>query len=183
MEEARGKDKGMKQDRQDQVNASKYKIQSEFQIGDAAMLRNYRKSSKFDPIFLPEHCEIVECSDDGRFLTIEIKRNGRIFERHPDDVKGYHGPRDTVMERNVMSEEAIENGEWHRWFEQCRPKVDDSYESGNQDEEDNQESNHVEPGHENGGEVSSTTDFPGSGISRRSQRLRKPNPRYIDYEM
>ena len=137
MEEARGKDKGMKQDRQDQANASKYKIQSEFQIGDAAMLRNYRKSSKFDPIFLPGHCEIVECSDDGRFLTIEIKRNGRIFERHPDDVKGYHGPHDTVMERNVMSDEAIENGEWHRWFEQCSPKVDDSYESGNQDEEDN----------------------------------------------
>jgi hypothetical protein len=34
---------------------------------------------------------------------------------------------------------------------QCRPKVDDSYESGNQDEEDKQETNHVEPEHENGG--------------------------------
>jgi hypothetical protein len=43
----------------------------------------------------------------------------------------------------VISDEAIENGEWHRWFEE-----------DNQDEEDNQESNQVEPGHENGGEVS-----------------------------
>jgi hypothetical protein len=87
------------------------------------------------------------------------------------------------MERDIISDEAIENGEWHRWFEQCRPKVDDSYESGNQDEEDKQETNHVEPGHENGGEVSSANDCPGSCIPRRSQRLRRPNPRYIDYEM
>ena len=86
VEEARGKDKAMKQDRQDQVNASKYKIPSEFQIGDDVMLRNYRKSSKFDPVFLR-------------------------------------------------------------------------------------------------GEVSSANDCPGSCIPRRSQRLRRPNPRYIDYEM
>ena len=64
------------------------------------------------------------------------------------------------MERGVISDEAIENGEWHRWFEQCRPKVDNSYKSGNQDEEDKQETNHVEPGHENGGEVSSANDCP-----------------------
>ncbi|CAB3982296.1 hypothetical protein LOTGIDRAFT_156980 [Paramuricea clavata] len=115
VEEARGKDKAMKQDRQDQVNASKYKIPSEFQIGDAVMLRNYTKSSKFDPVFLPQHCEI-ECSDDGQCLTIERKRDGRIFKRHPDDVKCYYGPHDTVMERDVISDEAIKNGEWHRWF-------------------------------------------------------------------
>ena len=78
------------------------------------------------------------------------------------------------MERGVISDEAIENGEWHRWFEQCRHKVDDSYESGNQDEEDKQETNHVEPGHENGGKVSSAT------IPRRSQRLRRLGLRYID---
>jgi hypothetical protein len=107
VEEAREKDKAMKQDRQDQVNASKYKIPSEFQIGDDVMLRNYRKSSKFDPVFLPEHCEIVECSDDGQFLTIERKRDGRIFKRHPDGVKCYYGPYDTVMERGVISDEAI----------------------------------------------------------------------------
>ena len=77
VKEARGK--AMKQDRQDQVNASKYKIPSEFHIRDTVMLRNYRKTSEFDPIFLPEHCEIIECLDDGGIPTFERKRDGEIF--------------------------------------------------------------------------------------------------------
>ena len=71
-------------------------------------------------------------------------------------MKVYHGPHDTITERNVISDETIENGEWHRWFEQCRPKIDKSYKSGEQDAEDNKERNHIEPGHENGDELSST---------------------------
>ena len=63
----------MKQNRQEEVSASKIKIPSVFGIGDAVILRNYRKTSKNDLIFLPEHCEIIECSDDGRFHIIVME--------------------------------------------------------------------------------------------------------------
>ena len=43
--------------------------------------------------------------------------------------------------------------------------------------------NNVEPRRENEGDVWSTTDCPGTGIPRRSQRQRRPNPGYMDYGM
>ena len=133
---------------------------------------------QFDPIFLPENCEIIECSDDGRFLTVERKCDGKIFKRHPGDVKGYYGVHDTVGEENVLSDEAFETREWHKWFEQCTSKAYDSYENEDQDVKDNQKGNRMEHW-----EVGEANACPEPDITRRSQRLRRPNPKYRDYEV
>ena len=148
------------------------------------MLRNHKRTSKFDPIFLPESCEIVGRSTNGRFLTVERKGDWRIFKRHPDDVKIFHRFPDTVDGGNIMSKEA-ENMMWHKHFEQCKPNVDGSYEESNQDAADNQESNVASPEQsqeeENQGDNADMSVVDTSGLPRRSQRLRRANPRYEDY--
>ena len=105
VEEALTRDKVTKQERQQKINASKYRIPSDFQIGDGVMLRNYKRASKFDPLFLPEVCAEVDRSDCGRFLTVKRESDGKIFKRHPDDIKGFCGLTDEVADKSVMTEE------------------------------------------------------------------------------
>ena len=51
------------------------------------LIRNYKKYSKYDPIFLPEPFRIVSVIDEGRRLELERLYDGKLFSRHPDDVK------------------------------------------------------------------------------------------------
>ena len=123
----------MKQNRKKKINASKYRIPSEVRVRAVVMLRNHKRTSKFDPIFLPKSCEIIDRSVNGRFLTVERKRDWKIFKTNPDDIKIFNGSTDTVVGRNttVMPEEA-KSMIWHKQFEQCKPNLDDNYEWNNQ---------------------------------------------------
>ena len=64
---------------------------SNFTVGDRVLLRNYNKTSKFDPYFSPNPCVVVNVADNGRLLTIERLRDGAEFRRHPDDVRLFNG--------------------------------------------------------------------------------------------
>jgi hypothetical protein len=108
IEKARDEDKEIKREHQEKINASKYRIPSQFQVGDTVMLRNHKRASKFDPIFLSESCKVVGCSADGRVLTVERKVDGKIFTRHPDDVRIFCGFPDAFVGEITMSEE-VEN--------------------------------------------------------------------------
>ena len=86
---AKSLDAKTKQNREENINASKYRIPSEFEVGDTVLLRNYKKTSKFQPLFLPEPCTILNTADNGRFLLMEWKSDEKTFWRHPDDVKSF----------------------------------------------------------------------------------------------
>ena len=88
---ARQRDLANKIHRQDKINASKYRTASKFRIGDMVMIRNFTKSSKFDPLFQYEPLVIIDIQDEGRCLYIQRLQNGKIYKRHPDDVKLYSG--------------------------------------------------------------------------------------------
>ena len=89
---ARERDLQLKRAHQSKVNAGKYKIQSSLVVGDRVLVRNYQKTRKFDPTFLPDEYVIVEVSEEGHSLTLERLCDGPSLKRHPDDVKKFEGP-------------------------------------------------------------------------------------------
>ena len=92
VQSARARDLEQKKTAQSKVNAGKFRISSEFMVGDQVLVRNYQKTSKFDPTFLPDPYVVLEISENGQCLTIESVINGGTLRRHPDDVKKFHGP-------------------------------------------------------------------------------------------
>jgi len=55
----RTRDRALKQQREGEINSSKYRKSSQLRIGDMVLLRNYHKTSKFQPTFLPVECIIT----------------------------------------------------------------------------------------------------------------------------
>ena len=53
VQDARSRDTEEKLKRKEKVNSSKARKESHVTIGDQVMLRNYKRTSKFDPIFIP----------------------------------------------------------------------------------------------------------------------------------
>ena len=51
---ARNRDNGLKQQRTEQINCSKYQEEDDVREGDKVLIRNYTKQRKFDLIFIPE---------------------------------------------------------------------------------------------------------------------------------
>ena len=159
---ARERDMQIKQERGDAINASKYRKESDFQNGDRVVLRNHYKKSKFDPYFDPDTCLVVNVSTDGRVVTVERLNDGKIFKRHPDDIK---------LQVPNYQEKSIETGseekageEWQhisqRYFLQDEDEVYSDYD--------------IAPEEENG------IHDNGRMIPRRSTRHREPIVRYPD---
>ena len=92
VETARNYDKLQKCDKQDTINSSKYKKTSNITVGDPVLVRNYRRRSKFQPIFAPEQYVVTGISDYGRKLKIERVSDGQELIRHPDDLKVHEVP-------------------------------------------------------------------------------------------
>ena len=84
---ARESDSSQKLENQDKVNNSKYKKYYDVSVGDQILIRNYKKTSKYQPVFLPEPFVVTTIGDEGRKLELERISDGRCFYRHPDDVK------------------------------------------------------------------------------------------------
>ena len=100
---ARHNDSLQKLEYQDRVNSSKYKKYANVSVGDQILIRNYKKRSKFEPLFLPEPFVITSISDQGRKLELERISDGRSFYRHPDDVKKMVTPHiPTMVEKRVF---------------------------------------------------------------------------------
>ena len=73
----------MKKARKEKINSSKYKKHEKTRKGDRVLLRNYKRTSKFQPLFLPDPFTVT--SVDGAKITAE--RDGKVLKRHLDDVK------------------------------------------------------------------------------------------------
>ena len=50
----RNRDNGLKQQRTEQINCSKYRKEDEIREGDKVLIRNCTKQRKSDPVFIPE---------------------------------------------------------------------------------------------------------------------------------
>jgi len=87
IEMARKKDKAIKEERQDSINASKFRKDTEINTGDVVIARNFAKTSKFEPIFLPEPFVVVGCENSANRLVLENMSDSRLVLRHVDDVK------------------------------------------------------------------------------------------------
>ena len=100
----------MKHKQEDKINSSKYRKSSDMSAGDIVMIRNYKKHSKFDPVFIPEAFKVLDVSEDGRLLIIVRNCDGKTFRRHPDDVKPFKGQFPAITER------ISEDKQWHKRF-------------------------------------------------------------------
>ena len=92
VQEARQRDSVTKHARKEKINSSKYRQKSLFEIGDTVLIRNYNKTSKYDPYFQYSPLTVTDIQNDGRCLTLQRNSDGRLLQRHPDDVKMYRGP-------------------------------------------------------------------------------------------
>ena len=71
------------------VNSSKYRKESNFNIGDKVLVRNYGKSAKFDAIFLHQPFKIIDVNEAGNKIIVEQEEKGFTLCRHPDDIKPF----------------------------------------------------------------------------------------------
>ena len=113
VEHAREKELQRKKSSQEKVNSGKFRIHSEFTPGDQVQVRNYQKTSKFEPTFLPDPFVIPDISENGQCLTLERIEDGGILRRHPDDVKQFQHPipqhnnnnnQDALSEREILQQ-------------------------------------------------------------------------------
>ena len=144
-----------------QVNSSKYRKPSQLNIGDTVLLRNYNKTSIFNPTFQPESCKIVDTDQRGLFQVIEREADGRIFRRHQDDVKPFTGhfmPNIATDHPLHTEKEAVR--EWHSFFDNLSTNPEDSEDSPPR--------------------LATGNAKKPSGMPRTSARTHIPNPRYFN---
>ena len=103
IEASRRYDKQQKYEKEEQVNSSKYKKQSDISVGDKVLVRNYRRRSKFQPLFNPEQYIVIGISDYGRKLEIERLADGQTLIRHPDDLKRFYLPPKPAPEKVITT--------------------------------------------------------------------------------
>lgn len=156
VQEGRMKDQSIKLSRQEKINEGKFRVHTNLTIGDTVLMRNHRRTSKFDPTFIPEPFEVIDIGQGGRNITLSRRSDGAVFRRHPDDVKLSNGEFiDETNESNTR--ERFEIDEWHKRVNDANPQDDG-------DERGYFRSSEEEP--------------------RRSTRVAQKNPRYFneDYE-
>ena len=103
----RERDHMLKKANQSKVNAGKFKIASVFQKGDRVLVRNYNKTRKFDPTFLPHEFIIIDISENGQCLTVEGMNDGVTLKRHPDDIKKFEGEFLPQVQEQSLSERQV----------------------------------------------------------------------------
>lgn len=101
VEAARKYDRQQKIDKEEQINNSKFKQYSNIALGEPVLVRNYQRTSKFQPLFAPEQYIVTGIGDHGRKLEIERCSDGQTLLRHPDDLKRFHIPTCPTTQRRV----------------------------------------------------------------------------------
>ena len=152
------KDIDLKQNREEEINSSKFRQSSEISVGDTVMMRNHRKQSKSQPTFLPEAFKVVNVSQDGRILVIARKSDGAVFRRHPDDVKIFDGEFPKKDEHLFSEKDELEA--WHGHCSRFR--------------------DHDEYNEERENAVEETADVHVQAQPRRSERVQQRNQKYYN---
>ncbi|XP_028391894.1 uncharacterized protein LOC114516566 [Dendronephthya gigantea] len=101
------------------VNGSKYTKTSHFKVGDKVLVRNYKKSQKFDTLFLRMPFKIIDMNDEENEIIVYQEDTDLTLCRHPDDIKPYkeqtgnneenHIPQPTVDKQWPELDEAYED--------------------------------------------------------------------------
>ena len=74
----RNRDNGLKQQRTEQINCSKYRKEDEIREGDKVLIRNYTKQRKSDPVFIPELQKVL--STNEHMIIVENCQNRPILK-------------------------------------------------------------------------------------------------------
>ena len=157
MKGARARDTKLRSIRESYINSSKYKTPSNFNIGDKVLIRNFSKSSKYDPHFQSKSCIAKDILQNNSLL----ERNDTLYKRHPDDVKFYHGESEKNHKHEIATNQGDQSKKCHGLCNTAPPDYED-YDS------DNVENNN--PRHE----ADNLT------LPRRSTHDKKTNPRYFN---
>jgi hypothetical protein len=86
---AKQKDLEQKERHQEEVNQSKYRKLSHFAVGDAVLVRNYGKTSKFHPEFIPTPYEVIAVDNKAKKITMKMGGYDSTLTRHPDNIERY----------------------------------------------------------------------------------------------
>ena len=152
---ARKRDLEQKKRKQEEVNSSKYRKQTNLLVGETVLIRNAHQNSKFHPTFTPDLYEIVQVDDKAKKVMLRKWGSESVLIRHPDDIKRFEEATHSEMKLKTP------NG---------RMKPEDEIVDYNQNEDE---------------AFSSTTDFAFQEFQdqqpRRSSRQPVPNRKYIDY--
>jgi len=126
--QARNQDIARKEERDSIINNSKFRKCEEISVGDVVMMRNHRRTAKFDPYFIPEPFDVGDKQADGRNLIVVRRSDGSLFRRHPDDVKKATGLFPKQTDEHTVTKEAAEIEEWHQGQrnEHCDDNNDDN---------------------------------------------------------
>ena len=165
---ARERDARQKLERGEKINASKFRSESTYQNGDYVVLRNTKKTSKFDPYFEPDTCQVIEVSKDGRVVTVERLKDGKLIKRHPDDIKLHVTRFIKPTEKDDEQSDAFEWQRMSRGFPGVISCYDDESDSENVDTDESQRQGNDESISE------------GHFEHRRSTREKVPNRPYFN---
>ncbi len=86
---AKETDRNRKARYENDVNISKYRKKTDFNVGERVLIRNYRRSAKFDPVFLNQPFKIIDINEVGNKIIVEQEETGQTLCRHPDDIKPF----------------------------------------------------------------------------------------------
>ena len=109
VKEARARDTKLRSIRERHINSSKYKTKSNFNIGDKVLIRNFNKSSKYNPYFQSKPCIVKDILQNNLLL----ERNHTLHKRDPDDVKFFHGESEKNHKHEIATNEDDQLKNWH----------------------------------------------------------------------
>ena len=85
--EAKEKDVVAKQKNEEKVNSSKYRKSSSFSLGDKVLVRDYKRTRKFEPLFMKSPYVVTSFNHETQVATVAKGR--KTLRRHSDDIKPY----------------------------------------------------------------------------------------------
>ena len=161
---ARKKDLEQKQQKQEEVNNSKFRKQADLLVGETVLIRNSSKTSKFQPTFTPDLYEVLQADNQAKKLMLRKWGCGSILIRHPDDVKRFTEEADLPTLRKEAAPD-------------IRKEIEDEFIIRNQ-EDDDAHSNLFPDTRDNSPNV--TAEMNDEQEPRRSSRRPIPNRRYFN---
>ena len=179
VKQARMKDQENREARDNRGNLSRMNLFP--QVGDQVMTRNAKKGKKFDPTFGPQWMTVTEVEDGGLKC---IDNEGREQRRHFDDVKLQNTDSDDVYEMQLIqpsqSAQLISSSQEEEELPPSQPSQDIQLLSPDYGEIENAYMPDSVPNANLS--VNETPENNEQGAPRRSERVRKPNPKYTHHQ-
>ena len=113
--DARSRDRATKDARKVRFNSARHTKESCIQQGDHVLVKNFRKTSKFQPYYLSDLYLVTDIRDGNIFILQNIE-NGSYLKRHPDDLKIFQGDASQCDEPRADISEADTTAAWRDVF-------------------------------------------------------------------